>query len=220
EKPDPAEAISDLANTGIYVLEPEALRYVPEGAFFDFANDLFPHLLAAGEKFVGYEGDFYWSDVGTLEAYKAVQADALSGRVRVQIPGERLGEGLWVGEGARLHATAAIEGSVVLGQNAVLGRGVRVLGGGSGRSGLPGATGSHPEEQRPAPRRSRRQQRPPRGQRRRARLQRASGGAHPGRGPLPRPRRSGGHAGKITAGVSEKAPNMCQVADARGPPAG
>ena len=38
EKPDPKEAISTLANTGIYVFEPRALDSVPEGTFFDFAR--------------------------------------------------------------------------------------------------------------------------------------------------------------------------------------
>src|SRR5919199_818188 len=42
EKPAPEEAISTLANTGIYVLEPRALNYVPEDTFFDFAKDVFP----------------------------------------------------------------------------------------------------------------------------------------------------------------------------------
>src|SRR5215211_1411283 len=70
EKPVPEEAISTLANTGIYVLEPRALEYVPEDAFFDFAKDVFPRYLENGERFVGYQGDFYWSDIGTLEAYR------------------------------------------------------------------------------------------------------------------------------------------------------
>src|SRR3712207_3746912 len=82
EKPDPTAAISTLANTGIYVLEPRALDYVPEGTFFDFARDVFPRFLEAGEGFVGYQGDFYWSDIGTLEAYRQAQYDVLSGRVR------------------------------------------------------------------------------------------------------------------------------------------
>jgi len=47
-----------LANTGIYVLEPEVLRYVPDKRFFAFAEALFLRLLAAGEKIVDYEGDF------------------------------------------------------------------------------------------------------------------------------------------------------------------
>ncbi len=128
EKPHPAEAISNLANTGIYVLEPEALDYIPENTFFDFANDLFPRLLEAGERFVGYEGDFYWSDVGTLEAYRAAQSDVLSGKVRVKIPGERLRENLWVDGDAWLHRTAALEGPVVLGRDAVVGRRVTLSG--------------------------------------------------------------------------------------------
>src|SRR5918994_1091069 len=73
EKPDPKEAISTLANTGIYVFEPRALDYVPEGAFFDFARDVFPKFLENGERFVGYEGDFYWTDIGTLQAYRVAQ---------------------------------------------------------------------------------------------------------------------------------------------------
>jgi len=128
EKPHPSEVISNLANTGIYVLEPEALRYIPEGAFFDFANDLFPRLLEAGEKFVGYEGNFYWLDIGTLEAYLAAQHDVLSGKVRVNIPGERWGENLWVDQDAWLHPTAAFEGRIVIEQDAVIGRGATLAG--------------------------------------------------------------------------------------------
>jgi mannose-1-phosphate guanylyltransferase len=128
EKPDPKEAISTLANTGVYVLEPEVMRYIPENTFFDFAEDVFPRLLEAGEKIAGYEGQFYWSDVGTLEAYRAAQHDALLGKVRLRIPGERRSEGLWVDRGARIHPTAALEGRVVLRQDAVIGQEATLVG--------------------------------------------------------------------------------------------
>jgi NDP-sugar pyrophosphorylase family protein len=144
EKPRPSEAVSNLANTGIYVLEPEALDYVPEGTFFDFAEDVFPRILEGGEKFVGYdESGFYWSDVGTLEAYREAQYDALAGRVRVVIAGERRDQGLWVGAGAKLHPTAALEGRVVIGRDVVVGRGATLAGDltvGSGCWVRPGAT--------------------------------------------------------------------------------
>jgi mannose-1-phosphate guanylyltransferase len=128
EKPSPEEAISTLANTGIYVLEPRALEYIPEGAFFDFAEDVFPRLLEEGERFVGYQGNFYWSDIGTLQAYRQAQYDVLSGRVRVKIPGEKHAESLWEGEDAQIHPSATIEGHVLVGRDAVVGRGVTLSG--------------------------------------------------------------------------------------------
>ena len=56
EKPDPKEAISTLANTGVYVPGPTALEYIPENAFFDFARNVFPCFLEEGERFVDYQG--------------------------------------------------------------------------------------------------------------------------------------------------------------------
>jgi mannose-1-phosphate guanylyltransferase len=128
EKPNLGEAISNLANTGIYVLEPEALAYIPEDTFFDFAEDVFPRLLKAGEKLVGYEDSFYWSDIGTLETYREAQIDALSGRVRLRIPGEQRSEDLWIDQDARLHPTATLQGRIVLRQGAVVGRGATLIG--------------------------------------------------------------------------------------------
>lgn len=128
EKPPPREAKSNLANTGIYVLEPEVLDYVPKDTFFDFARDVFPRLLEAGEKLVGYENGFYWSDIGTLEAYRSAQRDVLAGRVRVRIPGDRYLENLWLDRGARLHPTATLDGRVALGRNAIVERDVTLVG--------------------------------------------------------------------------------------------
>ena len=128
EKPDPGDAISTLANTGIYVFEPRALSYIPEKEFADFAQDIFPKLLQEGERFVGYQDDFYWSDIGTLAAYREAQYDVLSGRVSARVPGERRDGGLWVGENAQIHPSASLEGYVVIGRDAVIGRGVQVEG--------------------------------------------------------------------------------------------
>jgi mannose-1-phosphate guanylyltransferase len=132
EKPDPSEAISNLANTGIYVLEPEALEYVPEGAFFDFAKNLFPRLLEAGERVAGYDvRGSYWSDIGTLSAYKEAQRDALAGLVEIKVDAERRGKHLWIGEKARIHPSAYghIEGEAFIGTGAEVGPGASLLGG-------------------------------------------------------------------------------------------
>jgi NDP-sugar pyrophosphorylase family protein len=128
EKPAPEEAISTLANTGIYVLEPRALEYVPEDTFFDFAQDVFPKYLENGERFVGYQGDFYWSDIGTLEAYRQAQYDVLSGKVKVEVPGEKRAETIWIGKNALVHPSASLKEYVVVGENAVVGRDVVLSG--------------------------------------------------------------------------------------------
>jgi mannose-1-phosphate guanylyltransferase len=128
EKPKPEEAISTLANTGIYVFEPGVLEYIPEDTFFDFAKDVFPKLLEAGERFVGYEGNFYWSDIGTLEAYRQAQYDVVAGNVEVEVPGERREESVWIGENAQVHPSASFEGCVVVGKDAVIGKDVVLAG--------------------------------------------------------------------------------------------
>lgn len=45
EKPSQAEARSNLASTGIYIFEPEALNLIPSGSTFDIGSDLFPLLV-------------------------------------------------------------------------------------------------------------------------------------------------------------------------------
>ena len=86
EKPDWGRVVSDLVNTGIYVLSPRAMARVPRGVPFDFARDLFPLLLREGEKLAGVVCEGYWCDVGTPASYYRCCADALEGRLRLELP--------------------------------------------------------------------------------------------------------------------------------------
>ena len=65
EKPDPAEALSDLANCMIYALSPEVFDYFPDQPVVDFALDVFPALLEHDVPFYVHETDGYWNDVGS-----------------------------------------------------------------------------------------------------------------------------------------------------------
>ena len=87
EKPDWGHVVTDLVNTGIYVLSPRALAAIPEGVPFDFGRELFPLLLRRGEKLLGVAMEGYWCDVGTPLSYYQCCVDALSGKLRLT-PGE------------------------------------------------------------------------------------------------------------------------------------
>ncbi len=103
EKPGWERVVTDLVNTGIYVLSPRALALVPEGQPFDFAKDLFPLLMERGEKLLGVALEGYWCDVGTPLAYYQCCADALLGKLRLT-PGEGFPE---VGKGAQAEKEEA-----------------------------------------------------------------------------------------------------------------
>ena len=81
EKPDWEHVVTDLVNTGIYIVSPRAMAYVPEDQPFDFAKDLFPLLLAAHEPILGVPMDGYWCDIGTPRAYYRCSLDVLDGRL-------------------------------------------------------------------------------------------------------------------------------------------
>ncbi|MEO7836263.1 MAG: sugar phosphate nucleotidyltransferase [Acidimicrobiales bacterium] len=115
EKPTWGQVFSDTINTGIYVLEPEIFDSIPEGRQVDFSEEVFPSLLQEGKPLYGFVAEGYWEDVGTLEAYAKAHQDVLDGKVAVDIPGFRLGEGVWLGEGAEIDPKARVDGPVIIG---------------------------------------------------------------------------------------------------------
>ena len=82
EKPDWPRVVTDLVNTGIYVLSPQVLARVPEGGG-DFGRDLFPLLLKEGAPLYGQVMEGYWRDIGTPLDYYRCCADALEGKLKL-----------------------------------------------------------------------------------------------------------------------------------------
>ena len=128
EKPAPADALSDVANTGIYAFEPGIFEFVPPGRFVDWAKDVFPALLAGDVPFHRWVLDAYWNDVGDIAQYRNGNIDALTGRVGVHLPGRRLPGDVWVGEGARIDAAAEVVGPALIGAGCVVEAGARLAG--------------------------------------------------------------------------------------------
>ena len=101
EKPEPEIArLGGLVNAGTYVLEPRVLDGVPPGEMWSFERQLFPDLLAAGERVFGFASDAYWLDIGTRERYLQAHWDVLEGRSAASPIGERRG-GVLLATGAR-----------------------------------------------------------------------------------------------------------------------
>lgn len=89
EKPESwIDGIPYLINTGIYILDPAILHFIPSGVAYDFGRELFPKLLKSGIPLYGHVASGYWSDIGTLHQYYQTQLDMVSGRVNVRMPDE------------------------------------------------------------------------------------------------------------------------------------
>ena len=78
EKPAWERVVTDLVNTGIYVLSPEVLRFIPADTPFDFARDLFPRLMASGrDATVTMPAVWMTQVLSSVPAKKFSSADAL-----------------------------------------------------------------------------------------------------------------------------------------------
>jgi NDP-sugar pyrophosphorylase family protein len=125
EKPKPAEAKSDLVNSGIYIFEPQVLKMIPEG-FYDFGKELFPKLVAGNAPIYGYQMVEYWSDVGGLDKYIQASYDAMKGLVQIRVPGRKIAKATWIGDQEHVGKSARFEGSVVIGDRCKIGENVYI----------------------------------------------------------------------------------------------
>jgi mannose-1-phosphate guanylyltransferase len=153
EKPQPAEALSDLANCGIYMFRSEVFDFFPApgtskaaepdspAEFADWAMDVFPALLESDAPFYSHEIDDYWNDIGNLEELRQGNFDALHGEVRVEPGAPEAREGIrsatelgdaevsapvLIGAGVELGEGARIEGPAILGDGCRVGAGALV----------------------------------------------------------------------------------------------
>jgi NDP-sugar pyrophosphorylase family protein len=62
-------ATSGLVNAGIYVLEPEILRFIPADRKVSIERETFPAVLESGRALGGYRADGVFIDIGTPEGY-------------------------------------------------------------------------------------------------------------------------------------------------------
>lgn len=83
EKPSWSKVVSDLVNTGIYIVSKNAMALVPDGKAFDFSRELFPLLMKRGYELGAVIMQGYWCDIGTPREYYQCNLDALDGKLKL-----------------------------------------------------------------------------------------------------------------------------------------
>lgn len=129
EKPSWGEVFSDTINTGIYIIEPEILEYIPKNENFDFAKDLFPLLMRKGIDLIAGHASGYWRDVGNPESYRDVYDDILAGKIKFQLGGEavKYPDGVLIcEEDNTLEDNVEVVGIVLIGKNVTVKHGSKL----------------------------------------------------------------------------------------------
>jgi NDP-sugar pyrophosphorylase family protein len=152
EKPLPKDAPSNLANTGLYVISPEAKKVFKEKGVkqiieekhrLDFGYDFIPYLTQAGRPVYGYTLKGNWFDVGTPKNYLEAMNKLLHGGFSMLTDfGGRISEkqSIWVqGESSDSEkrrqeiirkvkqGRIELEGAVLIGRHCQIEDGVRIV---------------------------------------------------------------------------------------------
>ncbi|MEG0691466.1 MAG: sugar phosphate nucleotidyltransferase [Oscillospiraceae bacterium] len=139
EKPSYLSCVTDIANTGVYILSPKVLCMIESGKNSDFAQDIFPEMLKRKMKLYSYEESGYWCDIGDIKSYMQCQYDMLDSRVDCTmigrnevgcfikknlpngayniIPNVYIGENVTIGNDTKIDKHTVIEDNVSIGNN-------------------------------------------------------------------------------------------------------
>ncbi|MEW6412053.1 MAG: sugar phosphate nucleotidyltransferase [Candidatus Zixiibacteriota bacterium] len=129
EKPSWGEAFSDTINTGIYILEPPAIKLIPPKTNFDFSQNLYPLMLSKRMGLYGKIMDGYWRDIGNVDEYQLVHIDFFERKLSLDLKTEAektekavvyKGRNVTIGRDVRFAGRVALGNDVSIGDGAYL----------------------------------------------------------------------------------------------------
>ncbi|OGO88341.1 MAG: hypothetical protein A2Y15_00795 [Clostridiales bacterium GWF2_36_10] len=152
EKPSWADTLSNLINTGIYILNKSIIQLIPERRFFDFGRDLFPLLLQKNVPLYGEEANDFWCDIGSFSDFyncnmsfsggknifgkdccirenAKVNNSIFFNRIYIgesDVKGSIICDDVIIGDGCIIPEGCVIGAECVIGDNAVLSKGVKI----------------------------------------------------------------------------------------------
>jgi len=133
EKPIRGKAPSNLANAGIYVLDPKIFDLIPVGRPVSMEHEIFPKLAGEG-KLYGHEFEGLWIDIGEPADYLKANQLLLDTEIKkseigkgVSIEGEaEIEDPTVIGEVVTVGQRSRIGPHVAIGEHVTIGKGVRV----------------------------------------------------------------------------------------------
>lgn len=97
-EPPVTEAKGNRVLTGVCLLEPSVLDFIPTDVPFDLLTQLLPVLLAEDAPVYGLTLPMQWHSLGQLTDYYQVMQQALRGKINhLPLPGREVAPGVWVG---------------------------------------------------------------------------------------------------------------------------
>lgn len=129
EKPDPKNAKSDHANTGIYIFSPSTIDDISDEPDQDIATHLLPRILARGGYIHRFDSDFTWVDLGCGQDYANGMADALNAKFTNALPNSTMIKpGVWAGPEAKISSFAQIVPPVFVANGAEIQKSAKIVG--------------------------------------------------------------------------------------------
>jgi NDP-sugar pyrophosphorylase family protein len=132
-----ASAAGECVETGIFVLDPKVIDYIPSREYFDISTQLIPALIAAGLPVQQVMSDGYWNPLETIADYQEAQKTVLNSALArhtistvvpfIRYPaveGRQVREGVWVGHDSSVHPLARLRPPVFIANNCYIRKGV------------------------------------------------------------------------------------------------
>ena len=130
EKPKREDASSTLANTGIYVFEPEIFNFIPSGVKYDIGSELLPILVSKKLKVYGITIPYEWIDIGNLNDFYYATSAILKGEIKnYKIFEQEIKKGIFVGLNVKVDFDKVnITPPVFIGSSTKIDEGVTIIG--------------------------------------------------------------------------------------------
>ncbi len=113
EKPAYDSCLTDLANTGAYIISKDIISRTPENEKVDFASNVFPEVLATHGRIFTIPETGIWFDIGDISSLLTCQSVLLDKEDKDYL----IFEGASVGDGTTVTGGSVIEQGATVGRN-------------------------------------------------------------------------------------------------------